>query len=122
KALSSGFTDLLKNHSSVQILGLLAALQLHPENHGRNVRLERLSRETLLRFNPDDKKPLATWEKLKQVIENYTSGRHEEDPLTNAFTETAIFQEGNYIVYSGIYVGFTEILNQLTECIFLVKN
>jgi len=118
----SGFTGLLKNHNSIQILGLLAALQLHPENHGRNVRFEQLCRETLLQFYPEDKKQLASWDQLKEVIENYTEGSHEEDPLTNAFTETAIFEGGNYITYPGIYAGFTEILNQLTECIFLIKN
>ncbi|WP_051312722.1 SEC-C domain-containing protein [Sporocytophaga myxococcoides] len=122
KGSTIDFTDLLKNHRSVQILGLLAALQLHPENHGRNVRFERLCRETLLNFSSNDIKPLASWELMKEAIESYSSGSYEEDPLANAFTETAIFEGGNYVVYSGIYVGFTDILNQLTECIFQVKN
>jgi hypothetical protein len=118
----SGFDKLIEKYNSIQILGLLAALQLNPVNHGRNYRFEQMSREVLLQFNPDDERPLASWEKLKSVIEDYQEGKGYEDPLTNAFSETAIFEEGNYIVYSGIYAGFTQILNQLTECIFLQKN
>jgi SEC-C motif len=116
------FVELIKNYNSIQIIGLLGALQLNPVNHGRNFRFEQMIRETLLQFNPDDKRPLASWGTLKTTIENYETGKSYEDPLTNAFTEAAIFEEGNYVVYSGIYVGFTEILNQLTECIFLQKN
>lgn len=116
------FSELIKKYNSIQIIGLLGALQLNPVNHGRNFRFEQMIRETLLQFNADDERPLASWETLKTIIENYETGKSYEDPLTNAFTETAIFEEGNYVVYSGIYVGFTEILNQLTECIFLQKN
>lgn len=116
------FEQLLNQYNSVQILGLLAALQLYPVNHGRNFRFEQMIRDTLLQFKAEDDKPLASWEMLKDSIESYEAGKSYEDPLTNAFTETAIFEEGNYIVYSGLYVGFTEILNQLTECIFLQKS
>ncbi len=118
----TNFDNLITSNSSVQILGVLGALQLHPENHGRNVRFEQLCLETLRHYNPNDEKPKASWEKLKQVIEHYTDGAAMEDPLSNAFTEIAIFEQGNYIVYPGIYDGFTDILNLLTESIFLVKH
>jgi hypothetical protein len=122
KAAPMTFDDLLIVYNSVQILGLLGALQLHPANHGRNFRFEQLCLATLRQFNQDDERPSARWERLKGVIENYTYGAEMEDPLSNAFTEIAIFEEGNYIVYSGIYDGFTEILNHLTECIFLHRH
>ena len=116
------FDNLLTSHNSIQLLGILGALQLHPENHGGNFRFEQLCLATLRQFDPNDEKPLATWEKLKEGIENYTDGKEMEDPLSNAYTEIAIFEQGNYIVYPGIYDGFAEILNQLTECIFLHKH
>lgn len=119
---STSFDDLLTRHNSIQILGLLGALQLHPTNHGRNFRMEQLCLATLRQFNPNDKRPLATWEQLKAAIEKYTDGAMMEDPLSNAFTEIAVFEEGNYIVYPGIYDGFTDILNHLTECIFLQRH
>lgn len=118
----NSLTQLVLKYNSVQILGLLASLQLYPINHGRNFRFEQLCRETLLNFDPKDQKPLATWEMLKTIIENYTFGASQEDPLSNAFTETAIFENGNYIVYPGIFEGHTDLLNLITECIFLRKN
>lgn len=122
KTATMTFDKLLVAHSPLQILGLLGALQLHPENHSRNVRFEQLCLKTLRQFSPGDKRPLATWEQLKESIEGYRDGAMMEDPLSNAFTETAIFEEGNYIVYPGIYDGFTDILNHLTECIFLHRH
>jgi len=116
------FDELLTAHNSVQILGLLGALQLHPANHGRNFRLEQLCLAALRHFDPKDERPLASWGLLKSVIESYTDGAMMEDPLSNAFTETAVFEEGNYVVYPGIYDGFTDILNHLTECIFLHRH
>jgi hypothetical protein len=122
QSITANFDDLLASNSSVQILGLLGALQLHPENHGRNFRLEQLCLQTLRQFDLNDEKSKASWEKLKEVIVHHTDGKAMEDPLSNAFTEIAIFEQGNYIVYPGIYDGFTDILNLLTECIFLVKH
>lgn len=116
------FSSLLADYNSVQILGLLGALQLHPSNHGRNFRFEQLCLDTLRQFKPNDERPLATWEQLKDGIENYTDGAMMEDPVSNAFTEIAVFEEGNYTVYPGIYNGFTDILNHLTECIFLHRH
>lgn len=122
KTTKTMFSDLLTDYNSVQILGLLGALQLHPSNHGRNFRFEQLCLATLRQFNPNDERPLATWEQLKDCIESYTDGAMMEDPLSNAFTEIAVFEEGNYVVYPGIYDGFRDILNHLTECIFLHRH
>ena len=44
------FDQLIRQYNSVQILGLLAALQVNPANHGRNFRLEQLTRKTLKPF------------------------------------------------------------------------
>ncbi len=122
KTTKTMFRSLLAEYNSVQILGLLGALQLHPPNHGRNFRFEQLCLATLRQFDPNDERPLASWEQLKECIENYTDGAMMEDPLSNAFTEIAVFEEGNYIVYPGIYDGFTDILNHIAECIFLHKH
>ncbi len=113
---------LLDKHNSVQILGLIGALQLHAINHGRNFRFEQLARETLLQFHPNDQRPLATWDTLKSTIEGFSEGSYMEDPLSNAFTEIAFFEEGNYTVASGIYVGHVDVLNCMIEAMFLTKN
>jgi len=118
----SNMDELLDNYNTIQLISVIGALQLHASNHGKNFRMEQLARTVLLKLGKHDKKLLANWETLKQSIENYTDGAWMEDPLTNSFTEIAIFEEGNYLVYPGLYVGHTEILNQLSECIFLHKH
>jgi len=113
------FTELIKDYNSTPILRLLGVLQLLPSNHGHEARFEEMARLTLLHRRLNDERPFASWQKLNAVIG--PMGYFEDEP-TNAFTENAVFTEGNYIVYPGIYVGVTEILNQLLECIFLEKN
>jgi hypothetical protein len=119
---SDEMPSFIDEHNSIQLLGLIAALQLSPKNHGRNFRFELLAREVLLRFDPKDEKPLATWGKLKSIIEGFSEGAHMEDPLSNAFTEIAFFEEGNYVVGTGIYAGFTDLLNCIIQSTFLTEN
>lgn len=76
----------------------------------------------LRQFDPEDTRPRASEEQLRNAIENYRAGAEQEDSLANAHCEIAIFEQGNYRVYPGIYNAFTEILNQLTTCIFLHQN
>ena len=120
--LVSTFDQFVQQYDPVQLVSFLGALQLYPLNHGRNVRLEEMARLTLLYRTNDNTRPTAYWEQLKSITESYTDGSHAEDEPTTAFTENAVFAEGNYIVYPGLSVSGTEILNQLMECIFLTKN
>lgn len=116
------FENLLPDYNSIQLLALLGALQLYPENHGRNFRFEQMCLQVLRQFDPEDVRPRASEEQLRSAIENYRTGAEQEDPLANGHCEIAIFEQGNYRVYPGIYNGFTEILNQLITCIFLQQN
>ncbi|GAA6769500.1 SEC-C domain-containing protein [Flavobacterium sp. CGRL2] len=116
------FAELLQQKNPLQILGLLAVLQLEPENHGKNFRFEQMARKILLQVKENDSRPIATWGTLQEAIENHTEGVENENAPNCAFTENAIFEEGNYTVYPGIHDGFTGVLNELTECIFLQRN
>jgi hypothetical protein len=116
------FENLLPEYNSIQLLALLGALQLYPENHGRNFRFEQMCLQVLRQFDPEDARPTVSEEQIRNAIENYRTGAEQEDPLANLHCEIAIFEQGNYRVYPGIYNGFTEILNQLTTCIFLHEN
>ena len=124
KSMHSGreiptFDTLIKNYSSDPILKLLGVLQLLPINHGHEARFEEMARLALLNRRQSDEREFASWQRLVATIE--PMGYPEDEP-TNAFTDNAVYREGNYIVYPGIYLGMTEILNQLLECIFLQKN
>jgi len=122
KSKAMSFEKLLPDYNSIQLLALLGALQLYPENHERNFRFEQMCLAVLRQFDPGDARPRASEEQLRNAIENYRAGAEQEDSLANAHCEIAIFEQGNYRVYPGIYNGFTEILNQLTTCIFLHQN
>jgi hypothetical protein len=113
------FTNLIANYSSEPILKLLGILQLLPVNHCHEAQFEAMARLTLLQRRQSDERPFASWQRLVATIEPMG---YPDDPPTNAFTDNAMFREGNHIVYPGIYVGMTEILNQLLECIFLQQN
>ncbi len=113
------FTSLIANYSSEPILKLLGVLQLLSSNHGHEGQFEEMARLALLQRKTPDDRPFASWQRLNATI---APMGYPVDPPTNAFTENAIFREGNYVVYPGIYLGVTEILNQLLECIFLEEN
>jgi hypothetical protein len=113
------FEEMVSKYNSEAILKLLGVLQLLPVNHGQEAQLEEMARLTLLQRREKDERPFASWQMLNAVIG--PMGYFNDAP-TNAFTENAVFTEGNYVVYPGIYVGVTEILNQITECIFLQDN
>lgn len=113
------FQHLVENYHTDPIINLIGALQLLPDNHGQEARFEEMARLALLQRKENDNRPYASWQRLSAVIGNI--GYPDDDP-TNAFTENAVFSEGNYIVYPGIYVGVTNILNQLLECIYLQEN
>lgn len=115
------FDDLVNNHNTIPIIKLLAVLQLQPINHGQNVNFESMARKALLKRKHDDKSPFASWDRLKAIIGKYREGGLLDEP-TSSFTENAVYAEGNYIVYPGIYLNGTEILNQLLECIFIRGN
>src|SRR5665647_2150803 len=118
------FEALISSYNNTSILKLLASLQLYASNHGKTLRLEQMARQCLLEMQKAKKeKPNAYWDQLKEAIESYQDGIALEERPTAAFTENAVFAEGNYIVYpGGVYVSGARILNELLECIFLMKN
>jgi hypothetical protein len=117
------FEGLLSTTAPLFILKFLGGIQLLPSNHGKNVQFEEMARLALLaerkkRGNRDN----AYWEELKTAIEGYNDRIWLQDEPTNLFSENIVFAEGNYIVYPGIYVSGSRILNELLESIFLVRN
>jgi hypothetical protein len=120
-AQESSFLQLAKSYNSISILKFLGILQLVPQNHGFNEELEGMVRITQLYRVEKDTRPFASWQLLLQAIGEYCQDAIPTGPV-NAFTENAVFSEGNYIVYPGLYVNGTEILNQLLEAIFIIKN
>lgn len=118
------FEVLVSSFNNTSILKLLAGLQLYPSNHSKTYRLEQMAHLCLMEMQKGEKeKPYAYWNQLKEAIESYDNGIALEERPTAAFTENVVFTEGNYIVYpGGVHATGTRILNDLLECVFLIKN
>jgi hypothetical protein len=80
-----------------------------------------MARRVLLKRKNKDERPFASWQRLTAAIGEYNNSELLDEP-TNSFTNNAVFAEGNYIVYPGIYLNATELLNQLLEAVFLRDN
>jgi hypothetical protein len=108
-----------KNHQSDFLL-TLAALQLDPKNHGKNVRFEELVAQILKEGK--DKGTGVHYDDIVELFNRHHQFHHLEDPVTSLFTENIIFFSGNYTVYPGISQDGTLILNTFLESIFIKKN
>lgn len=79
---------------------LFAALKSHPQNHGKNIRLEELM-ENSIESKSKSKNPLDVGDIRTYLSKKYSS-HHLEDPPVNLFTEIITFHGGDYLVFSGI--------------------
>ncbi|TDH18272.1 hypothetical protein EXU57_24010 [Segetibacter sp. 3557_3] len=123
RASQLNYRDLISRFNPLPAIKLLGALQLVIDNHGKNVLFEEMARIGLLEQRKNDgNRENAYWEDLKPAIETYTDRIYRRDEPTNAFTENVVFAEGNYLVYPGTHVSGSLILNEVLDCIFLVRN
>lgn len=93
-------------YPSFEVIKLLSLLQLQPQNHGKNIRLERVISEAI---NNIDETPrsldFGEWRRdvLAECPKDY-----REDPAENFFTENIVFANGNNVVYPGTFVDIVE--------------
>lgn len=105
-----------EQHNSIDLLKSFAGLTLLPQNHGKNVRFEELSRRCLKSFN-DDKIAVSNAALTTYLNENYPFS-HLEDPAINLFTDLVTFHGGNYIIFPGITEGGSYVLSNLLTAIY----
>ncbi|MGD0756642.1 MAG: SEC-C metal-binding domain-containing protein, partial [Bacteroidales bacterium] len=109
----------IESHSSGLILNTIISLQLMPENHGKNVRIEELAKHIATNLNSHEDSNL---ELFKSYLDKEYSKNMMEDIPENLFCENIVFFGGNYPVFSGISSYSIEILRNLSETIFSYKN
>uniref|UniRef100_UPI003216986B YecA family protein n=1 Tax=uncultured Draconibacterium sp. TaxID=1573823 RepID=UPI003216986B len=109
----------IKNHESTHIINLIIGLQLIPENHGKNIRIENLVNNILSNLN--DKKT-GNIDKLKQLIKEEYSYNALEDYPTNLYSENVVFYGGTYTLLAGISPHSVDIFKNLSEVIFTQEN
>lgn len=119
KAEKSKFSEYLSKHETGHVLDLVTALQLIPENHGKNVRIELIAAEAVKDLSngiPGD------YPKLRSIIAQEFRNHYMEDPPEELFTENVLFHGGNYTVMPGINSYSVDIFKYLTEAIYIPQN
>lgn len=107
-------------YDSIDFIKTFAGLTLLPQNHGKNIRFEELSRRAITNFNQN--KPNIPVTKLQTFLdENYPS-HYLEDPATNLFTDLVTFYGGDYIIFPGITEGGNYVLSKLLISIYNWPN
>jgi len=103
--------SIFNQHNSIDLIKTFAGLTLLPQNHGKNVRLEELTRRSILEFS-EESKQISEVELQTYLGEHYASN-YMEDVNTNLFTDLISFYGGDYLIYPGITEGGSYILSNL---------
>lgn len=107
--------EYIKTYESKHLLNEIISLQLLPENHGKNIRIEELATLVATNLNNGKEKNLK---RLYDSIRKEYFRNYNEDPVENLFSESVIFYGGNYTVFPGIALEPVEIFKNLTQIIF----
>ncbi len=116
----STINNVIEKYNRLDLLKIIGALQLIPENHGKNIRLEILA-QIVIQFSNEPRNNI-THKELCEIFESGYTEHYLEDPISSFFTENVIFFGGNYIVFPGINNNGTRILNFYLEGIFAINN
>ncbi len=107
--------EFIESNNSAQLLDFVIGLQLIPNNHGKNLRIEKIVTHIVQNLNEKAKGDLNLFKKY--LDEEYEYNPMEDLP-ENLFCENVVFYGGNYTVFSGIYGYAVEIFKTLSESIF----
>ena len=102
-----------KKFNKLFLLKQITALHLTPKNHGKNIRLEQLTREALLFGSQIDGS--ENIDDLKKIIQDNFDYNPLEDPPVNLFSELITFYGGDYLVLPGISESGVFILSNLNR-------
>ena len=100
--------EYMKTHNSSEVLNIIKALQLNPENRGANVRMERLARYAALTLH-EGGLPVNYEEFISILDEEFASDMSEDCPC-NLHADTLTTIEGTHIIFPGIACHSAEIL------------
>ena len=110
----------LSNHAVPPILDYLIAMQLNPQNRGKNIRIEHLLQIAVANLGKSSQAPDIN--EFKSIIDQEFSFDPMEDMPINMFAEPVVFYGGNYTFFPGISTHATEIFRSMTEAIFYNLN
>lgn len=111
--------EFIESNNSHQLLNFIIGLQLQPNNHGKDVRMEELATHIVTNLNNNQNGDLKLF---RQHLDREYASSYLEDLPENLFSENVVFYGGNYTVFSGISGYAVEIFKNLTETIFTQEN
>ena len=110
----------LETHNATPIIDYLIALQLNPQNNGKNLRIEHICQLTVSTIGKSNVAPdLRTFKRL--IDEEYPYDMMEDIPI-NMYCETVVFHGGNYVFFPGLSTHCSELFRAMTESIFRVDD
>ena len=110
----------MRAHNSAEILNIVVALQLNPENRGANIRMERLARYAALTMH-DGGDPVDIAEFIEIVNEEFASDTQEDCPC-NLFADTLSTIGGTHIIFPGIACHSAEIMQTLCDALYMRRD
>lgn len=113
------FSEYLDKHESGHVLDLITALQLIPENYGKNYRIEVMAIEAMKKLSTG--KP-GNLDQLRSILLKEFPRHYAEDLPEELFTENVLFHGGNFVVMPGINSYCTDIFKYLAEAIYATDN
>ncbi len=115
----SEFAQYLDQYEGGHVLNLITALQLIPENYGKNYRIEIMAIDAVKKLSAGQPGDLN---KLKSIILKEFPRHYAEDLPEELFTENVLFHGGNYIVMPGINSYSADIFKYFSEAIYTTPN
>lgn len=108
-----------KSHESAHILNTIIALQMTPNNHGKEVRIEELANTAMQNLAIGD--TLCESDKIAEILDRDFNHNVYEDLPVNMYSEIVILQ-GNHTVFSGISSYAVDILRAFIDIIYSGKD
>lgn len=109
----------IKNNNSKNLLDFVIGLQLQPDNHGKNIRIDELSKLVVANLNSNLN---FNFNLFKSLIDKDFSYNSMEDIPVNLFCENILFYGGNYTIFPGIHDYAVKTFETLIESIFIETN
>ena len=103
-------------YNTIALLQSFAGLSLLPENHGKYVRSEELTRVSINHYNHNNEIPNS--KALVEFLDAEYPSHYLEDPPVNLFTDLVTFYGGDYLLFPGITENGSFILNNLLAAVF----
>ncbi len=103
-------------YNTKALLQSFAGLSLLPENHGKYVRSEELTRTAINHYNNGNEIPDS--KVIREFLDAEYPSHYLEDPPINLFTDLVTFYGGDYLLFPGITENGSFILNNLLAALF----